>query len=262
MATIQIQKNIQKGTFTTLRNDKWWLLPLVEDIVIVIFILYTVADMLFGTSGMTYSSNGYVSPIFGINIIPQSFYASLGWSSAISTAWIFIWAPLGFRASCYAERKIYYRGFFATPPACAVNGIDVRRGKYTGERALPFILNNFHRYFAYLTFVLMVLQTIDVLVALTYGIGIGTILMVITAVFLSFYVYGCHALRHAVGGGRNCYTCGSVAKVQYKFWRIGTRLNEHHERWFWCSLIMVMVVDLWIHLVVMNPSIDMFIPFH
>lgn len=264
MATIQIERNIQKGSFTTLRNDKWWLVPLIEDIVIIAFIIYTLAVMLTATSGMIYSKYGYVSPIYGINIIPHSFYTSLGWSATLSTAWIFIWAPLGFRASCYAERKIYYRGFFATPPACQVNGVDVRRGKYTGERSFPFILNNFHRYFAYATFVLMVLQTLDVLVALTYGIGIGTILMIITAVFLSLYVYGCHALRHAAGGGRNCYTCSPIAKTQYKIWSIGSKLNQHHERWFWCSLVMVMVVDIWIHLVVGNPSIDMFIkfPFH
>ena len=250
METVSITRNIKSGSLVTDRNDKWWLLPLVEDILIGIFVIYTLVVMFFFTDGMTYAPMGYVSPIFGINVIPQSFYQSLGWNTAaISTAWIFIWAPLGFRASCYYERKLYYRGFFLTPPACTVSGPDIKRGNYKGESALPFILNNFHRYFFYATFVLMVLQTLDVLFALQYGIGLGTILMAITAVFLSFYVYGCHAFRHWIGGRVDCYDCGVKGKIQYKGWRIVSKLNEKHNVWFWCSLIMVMVVDFYIHLV-------------
>lgn len=257
METVSIERNIQKGNFVTQRNDRWWTLPFVEDVLIIAFIIYTVVVMLFGLDGTVYKDMGYVSPIFGINILPASFYNLIGWPEGVSTAWLFIWAPLGFRASCYYERKLYYRGFFANPPACGVTGVDVRRGKYTGERALPFILNNFHRYFFYATFILMILQTLDVLVAVFfYGIGVGTILMAITAVFLSFYVYGCHAFRHAIGGKTDCYDCGIRGNLQYKGWRIVTKLNEKHNVWFWCSLIMVMVVDFYIHLVVMNPSLD------
>ena len=54
--------------------------------------------------------------------------------------------PLGFRLTCYYYRKAYYRGFWASPPACAV---AEPHKKYTGETRFPLILQNIHRYFFY-----------------------------------------------------------------------------------------------------------------
>ena len=33
-----------------------------------------------------------------------------------------------------------------------------------------------------------------------FGIGVGTVVMVLNAVFLAIYTFGCHSLRHLVGG--------------------------------------------------------------
>ena len=54
--------------------------------------------------------------------------------------------PLGFRLTCYYYRKAYYRGFWASPPACAV---PEPHATYTGETRFPLILQNMHRYFFY-----------------------------------------------------------------------------------------------------------------
>ena len=64
----------------------------------------------------------------------------------LSPALIILIFPLGFRLTCYYYRKAYYRGFWASPPACAV---AEPHKKYTGETRFPLILQNIHRYFFY-----------------------------------------------------------------------------------------------------------------
>ena len=72
---------------------------------------------------------------------------------------LILWAPGGFRVTCYYYRKAYYRAFFLDPPACAVGepagaAIAARRG--------CFLFQNLHRYFLYLALVFLVLLAIDV----------------------------------------------------------------------------------------------------
>lgn len=250
MATAQYERNIPTGTFTHTRKDNWWVMPIIIDAVIILFVIYTILAVFYPGTDKTYqyASMHYYSPIWGIPI-PKSVLDFLHWPGTLPLALLTIWAPLGFRASCYYERKIYYRDFFTSPPACGVNGIHIRRGKYTGERAFPFILNNLHRWFFYVTLILMILQTLDFLYALTFGIGVGTIILFFNTLFLSLYVYSCHAFRHVVGGNRNCYDCGSVGSLQFKGWKIVSKLNENHSNWFWISLGTVMLADFWIRLV-------------
>ena len=50
----------------------------------------------------------------------------------ISPAVLILWAPGGFRLTCYYYRKAYYRAYFMDPPACAVG--EPRNG-YRGEIA-------------------------------------------------------------------------------------------------------------------------------
>ena len=64
----------------------------------------------------------------------------------LSPALLILIFPLGFRLTCYYYRKAYYRGFWASPPACAV---AEPHAKYTGETRFPLILQNIHRYFFY-----------------------------------------------------------------------------------------------------------------
>lgn len=146
-------------------------------------------------------------------------------------------------------RKVYYRSFFGNPPACAVDGIDLRRGKYTGERWLPLILNNFHRYFFYTAVILLIMHWFEFLSLLQHGFGLGTIILFLDIFFLTLYVTSCHAFRHLIGGGSDCYSCGGgVKSVQYNSWRIVSFLNKKHGLWFWLSLGSVMLADFYIRL--------------
>ena len=52
--------------------------------------------------------------------------------------------------TCYYYRGAYYKSFWADPPACAVSE---PRKSYLGERTFPLILQNFHRYFLRLSYI-------------------------------------------------------------------------------------------------------------
>ena len=66
-----------------------------------------------------------------------------------SPALFILWIPGLFRLTCYYYRGAYYKSFWADPPACAVSE---PRKTYLGERSFPLILQNFHRYFLRLSY--------------------------------------------------------------------------------------------------------------
>ena len=82
-----------------------------------------------------------------------------------SPALLVLWAPGGFRLTCYYYRGAYYKSFWADPPACTVGE---PRKTYLGERSFPLIMQNAHRYFLYLAFIFLVILTIDVWKALWF----------------------------------------------------------------------------------------------
>jgi hypothetical protein len=59
---------------------------------------------------------------------------------------LILWAPGGFRLTCYYYRGAYYKSFWADPPSCAVGE---PRKHYRRERSFPLILQNVHRYYLY-----------------------------------------------------------------------------------------------------------------
>ena len=81
----------------------------------------------------------------------------------ISPAIIILIFPLGFRLTCYYYRKAYYRGFWASPPACAV---AEPHKKYSGETRFPLILQNIHRYFFYAAILVAGILTYDTVLVL------------------------------------------------------------------------------------------------
>ncbi len=40
-----------------------------------------------------------------------------------------------------------------------------------------------------------------------FGIGLGTLIMVVNVCFLSAFTFGCNSLRHLVGGRLDCFSC-------------------------------------------------------
>lgn len=166
----------------------------------------------------------------------------------LSPALLILWAPLGFRATCYYYRKAYYRSFFMAPPGCAVRPL-AREGSYAGETKFPFILQNLHRYFFYAASVILLFLWIDALHAFKFedgfGIGVGTIVLVINAFLLSMYSLTCHSFRHLVGGKLDVF---SKCPTRFRIWGKISVWNEHHMSWAWVSLFSVALADLYVFL--------------
>jgi hypothetical protein len=181
-----------------------------------------------------------------------------------SSAFLILIFPGMFRFTCYYYRKAYYRSFWADPPACAVG--EPRHG-YWGENFWPLLFQNSHRYWMYAALVFLVLLAWDALLAFwwptdragnllpegahQFGMGLGTLIMVINIVLLAGFTFGCNSVRHLVGGRLDCFTCpGRVQEVRtrYKLWRWVGVLNEHHMGWAWFSLFGVGFTDLYIRL--------------
>ena len=83
------------------------------------------------------------------------------------------------------------------------------RKTYLGERYFPLIIQNIHRYFLYLAIVFIFLLSYDAWLGMWFtdaggkahfGIGVGTLVLTLNALFLAMYTFGCHSLRHLVGG--------------------------------------------------------------
>ena len=131
---------------------------------------------------------------------------SLAW---ISPAFLILWAPGGFRVTCYYYRKAYYRAFFLDPVGCAVGEpwrVSAASGagrEYKGETRL-LLFQNLHRYFLYLAIVFLVLLTIDVIHSCRwpngFGVSVGTLVLAANATLLTLYTASCHSFRHLVGG--------------------------------------------------------------
>ena len=115
--------------------------------------------------------------------------------------------PGGFRLTCYYYRGAYYKAFWADPPACAVGEPRKtlpRRAlvpAHPAERPplLPVPGAHLHRHPRRRT------SCAGAVVARRdgarhFGIGVGTLVLAVNVVLLGVYTFGCHSLRHLVGG--------------------------------------------------------------
>jgi hypothetical protein len=78
-----------------------------------------------------------------------------------------------------------------------------------------------------------------------FGVGVGSLVLAANAVLLSLYVFGCHSLRHVVGG--KCDVL-SHTKVRHSCYRGVSACNRQHMLWAWCSLFSVGFSDLYVRL--------------
>ncbi len=235
------------GLGVTGRRDLWWASPLATFIVYAGFIVYGTWSALHPSG---YAVEPYLSPFFSPHFKPA-------WLPAwFSPAFFVLWAPLGFRFTCYYYRKSYYRSFMADPPACAVE--EHRSRRYRGETRFPWLLQNAHRFFAFAATLVLLVLWYDVVVAFRFpapdgghrfGVGAGTVVMFVNCVMLSGYTFGCHSLRHLVGGGVDCFSCARAGRLRYGLWSVATRFNERHMQWAWISLFTVALTDVYIRLV-------------
>ncbi|MBF8267669.1 MAG: putative integral rane protein [Dehalococcoidia bacterium] len=243
----------RKGVGKTERRDTWWLQPLLTVVALGAFVAYATWVAFTGDNYWVepYLSPFY-SPLLGGNLGEP--VLKLRWWP-FTPAILVLWVPLGFRLTCYYGRRTYYRAFFWDPPACAVG--EPRKG-YHGESRFPFILQNLHRYFFYLSLVVVAFLWYDAVRGFVFdgrfGVGVGSLLLLAEALLLSMYSLSCHCLRHVAGG---CVDCLSRRPARYRLWRWVSALNANHGLWFWISLSGAVVADLYIRLVATGAVIDL-----
>src|SRR6266536_1986928 len=210
----------------TLRRDTWWLQPLVTVLVLLGFVVYGVWVAFVDKN---YFADPYISPFYSPCL-------------------------LGFRLTCYYYRKAYYRSFWWAPPACAVRDA---RARYSGETKFPLILQNIHRYFFYLALPFPIILLWDGIQGFHFrdgwGMGLGSLVLVVNAVLLGLYTLSCHSCRHLCGGHVDRF---SKAPVRFRLWRWTTALNSRHMLYAWVSLVFVALTDLYVRLVAVGTIHD------
>lgn len=249
----------------TKRQDSWWAGPTATVLGLVLFTIYATWAAF---QGVHYYADPYLSPFYSPLLLvnpavanngaAHAWFADAGWPewfpTFVTPAFFILVFPGSFRATCYYYRKAYYRSFFATPPACAVAGVQ---HDYHGERRL-FLFQNLHRYALYFALIFIGILFYDAFVALRkdgqWGIGVGTVVLFLNATFLGGFTLGCNSFRHLVGGGVNWY---SKHPIRHAIWRGVSVLNARHMELAWISLLWVGLSDLYVRLVSMGVITDL-----
>ncbi|UNO40124.1 hypothetical protein [Streptomyces sp. MST-110588] len=235
-----------------LRTDRWWLAPACTTAGLLAFVVYSTWRAF---ANADYYSAPYVSPFYS-PCLSENCRAMRGgpnWEVfgswwGLSPALLILIFPLGFRLTCYYYRKAYYRGFWASPPACAV--AEPHR-KYTGETRFPLILQNIHRYFFYFAVLVAGVLTYDTVLTFRdehyeWGhMGLGSLIFLVNIVLIWAYTISCHSCRHIVGGRLRHF---SKHPVRYRLWGWVSRLNARHMLLAWVSLVSVALADFYVFL--------------
>lgn len=242
----------------TRRIDRWWIAPLTVAAGLALFGGYATWAIF---QGQNYFATPYLSPFYSPCLAlscPEEVRLIGIEAWRFSPAILIMAAVLGFRGTCYYYRKAYYRAYFLDPPACAVE--EHRGTKYRGETAFPWILQNAHRYFLYLSLPILAFLWYDTLHAFRFadgfGIGLGTVILSVNVVLLTGYLLGCHSFRHLIGGRTDCYSCVRFPGARHNAWRFSSIFNRHHMFWAWTSLGFVCLTDLYVRLVAMGVLTD------
>ena len=245
----------QRPFGATMRRDAWWVQPLLVFLGLGTFVAYSTWAAF---QGAHYHYGPYLSPFYSPEIFGDSPHSLLGpkpgwWPGWLpfSPALLILWAPGGFRLTCYYYRGAYYKAFWADPPGCAVGE---PRKVFRGENSFPLIMQNIHRYFMYVALVFILILASDVWKALwftdaagrtSFGIGVGTLVLAINVVLLGGYTFGCHSLRHLVGGFLDQI---SKSPTRHCAYNCVSCLNRRHMLWAWLSLFWVGFSDVYVRL--------------
>lgn len=240
----------------TARRDLWWLRPLLIFVGLSAFVTYVTWAAF---QGKNFVFGPYLSPLYSPPIFGEPGHSWFGgkpgwWPSFMpwSPAIFVLWAPGLFRLTCYYYRGAYYKSFWADPVSCTV---AEPRKKYLGENSFPLIIQNIHRYFLYFALAFIIFLSMDVWNALwftdpqtgavSFGLGTGTFVLAINVVLLGGYTFGCHSLRHLVGGFLDRLSGKPARRFSYL---CVSCLNRRHQMWAWMSLFWVAFSDVYIRL--------------
>lgn len=238
-----------------MRKDGWWIQPVLTFIGLGAFVVYSTWAAF---QGDHFRFGPYLSPFYSPELLGSAtawFGVKPTWIPTwvpFSAALLILWAPGGFRLTCYYYRGAYYKAMWADPPACAVG--EPRSG-YRGEKKFPLILQNAHRYFLYLALLFLVVLAFDAIEAMfflnpatghrSFGIGVGTIVLTANVICLGLYTFSCHSLRHLIGGRKNEL---SKNPVQLACYNGVSGLNRRHMLFAWISLFVVGFSDIYVRL--------------
>jgi len=245
----------------TARTDNWWLVSLLVFLGFGGFIVYSTwaafqgVNYFYHGGGAHYLSPFYSPLVFGQAGEPTLFGTMPAWIPLwVSPALFILWAPGGFRFTCYYYRGAYYKAFWADPVSCAVGE---PRACYRGEASMPLILQNIHRYFLYLALLFILVLAWDAWKGMwfvegtgadahgVFGLGVGSIVLTMNVILLGGYTLGCHSLRHIVGGKLKLF---SKHPVRQKSWECVSCLNKKHMLWAWMSLFWVGFTDFYVRM--------------
>ncbi len=238
----------------TLRTDRWWQAPATTFVLLSLWLAYglvrTMSQRAYFVEKYHYLTPFY-SPCVTASCTPKSrdFGTWFGhFPPLIPFATLGLIFLLGFRVTCYYYRRAYYRAFWQSPPACAV---AEPHKSYSGETRFPLIVQNLHRYFFYLAVLISLVNTYDLIRAFRggdggFGIGLGTLVMLINVVLLWAYTLSCHSCRHIVGGRLRSF---SRHPLRYRAWTLVSKMNAKHMQLAWTTLATLTITDGYIALV-------------
>ena len=246
----------------TTRRDAWWIQPLVVFLGLSAFVVYATWAAF---QGDHYTDGPYLSPFYSPELFGSSPHSWFGpkppsWPEWLpfSPALLILPIPGLFRFTCY-----YYRGACTTrrfgqrlPPSCAVGE---PRGSYRGENSFPLVLQNVHRYMLFISVFVLIILAYDAWKAmwfagatpgeLTFGIGVGTLVLIANVVLLGGYLFGCHSTPHVAGG---CVDQLSRAPLGLSAYNCVSCLNRRHMSGpgralsAWCFQISMSGCFLWV----------------
>jgi hypothetical protein len=243
----------QNGRFgATSRRDHWWLEPLLVFLGFSAFIVYATWAAF---QGDHYTFGPYISPFYSPEIFGSSPHAWFhvdgkpAWFPSFlpfSPALFILWIPGLFRFTCYYYRGAYYKAFWLDPIACSVGEA---RTSYLGEKTLPLVAQNFHRYFLRLSYIVWFFLAVDAVEAFWFnghfGVAVGSLVLLVNVILIGGYVFGCHAFRHLSGGSLDQL---SKHPVRHKLYNCVSCLNGKHKKWAWFSLFSVGFADIYVRL--------------
>ena len=250
---------------TTLREDRWWLQPLVIVSVLSAFVIYS-------TWAAFQNKNYYVGASLHRDLISPFYSPCIGGlvrarrvapglasaGSDLSPALLILIFPLGFRLTCYYYRRSYYRAFWWSP--AGVRGRRRATASTRGETRFPLVMQNLHRYFFYAGLVFNVVLTIrrgrwpSASPASAGASRVGHD----RAVRQRRACCGC--TRSAATPVATCAAATSRASrrhpLRYRFWKMLTPLNAKHMNFAWASLLFVGFTDVYVRLVASGALTD------
>ncbi len=249
----------------TARRDAWWIQPLVVFLGLSAFVVYATWAAF---QGDHYTYGPYLSPFYSPELFGSSPHSWFGPKPAswpewlpFSPALLILPIPGLFRFTCYYYRGAYYKAFWSDPPSCTVGE---PRGSYWGENSFPLVLQNVHRYMLFISVFVLMILAYDAWKAmwfagaspgeLTFGIGVGTLVLIANVVLLGGYLFGCHSMRHVAGG---CVDQLSRAPLGLSAYNCVSCLNRRHMLWAWTSLFSVGFSDLYVRLCSMGVWSDL-----